>query len=80
MSPAWSPDGGLIAFTRVVEEDPRRAHIYLMKANGSGQHAGSDWKPVWQPLPSRPEYPFRTISTVGASPDAPSQTHLVIYF
>jgi len=85
MSPAWSPDGSLIAFTRAGEENPRRAHLYLMQANGSGQTQitktlASDWNPVWQPLPSRPECPFRTISTVGASPDAPSQTHLVIYF
>ena len=63
MSLAWSPDGSLIAFTRAVEEDPRRAHIYLMQANGSGQMQitntlASDWNPVWQPLPPVQNVPF----------------------
>ena len=50
--PAWSPDGGRLAFTRTT--DGRRSfQIYVMRANGSGvrriTRGRFDYSPVWSP-------------------------------
>src|SRR5262249_43213867 len=58
--PSWSPDG-----TQIAYRDPRRginpnpndriSQIYVMHADGSGQHnlsnitEGGDWGPAWSP-------------------------------
>jgi len=49
--PAWSPDGTQIAFVRDFGSGNRP--IYLMSADGTGQHAitsGTGFVPAWQPL------------------------------
>ena len=49
--PTWSPDGALIAFVRAIS--PSERGLYLMNADGSGQHAvrtgGLVFVPAWQP-------------------------------
>ena len=63
-SPAWSPDGSRIAFSRtkiVVDDLFRRevsGEIYVMNADGSEQrnltdNMASEWQPVWSPDGSR---------------------------
>ena len=49
--PAWSPDGGKIAF---VSRRDGNAEIYVMNADGSGKrnltrHAAKDGRPSWSP-------------------------------
>jgi len=49
--PAWSPDGSMIAFTRVVDS---RGDLWLMAADGSDQRQitegeANDWAPAWTP-------------------------------
>jgi TolB protein len=51
-SPAWSPDGTRIAFTRV--SGPRATSIVVVNVDGTGEHrlspAGrSDGNPAWSP-------------------------------
>jgi TolB protein len=56
--PAWSPDGRRIAYAGV------KGQIWIMNANGSGQHAltktasgtGVDWAPSWSPNGRRLAY------------------------
>ncbi len=48
-SPAWSPDGGYLAFTSDRDRDPE---LYLMRADGTGvtrltRAPGADWLPRW---------------------------------
>jgi dipeptidyl aminopeptidase/acylaminoacyl peptidase len=47
-TPAWSPDGTKIAFTRLGSGGP---HIFVMNANGSGtpRDLGPGLKPNWSP-------------------------------
>jgi TolB protein len=60
--PVWSPDGGRLAFTKILRRDvrsrrPVESDIYVMNADGSGQRnltrtpgAGShESVPVWSP-------------------------------
>jgi Tol biopolymer transport system component len=49
--PAWSPDGSLIAFSRILDGEP---DLWTMTADGSGQRQltdepASDWAPAWSP-------------------------------
>jgi Tol biopolymer transport system component len=47
-APAWSPDGSQIAFQRT--EGAGEAHIFLMNADGSGQHVVEiGERPAWSP-------------------------------
>ena len=53
LDPAWSPDGGRVAFAR-VPPGARRPSIYVMNADGSGQRrvtggAAADRHPTWSP-------------------------------
>ena len=51
MQPAWSPDGGKIAFVSTRDGNPE---IYVMNADGTGvvnlsTNAASDLGPAWSP-------------------------------
>jgi TolB protein len=49
---AWSPDGGLLAFTSETDGNPE---VYLVKADGSSlrnltKNPAADLNPIWRPL------------------------------
>ncbi len=55
-SPAWSPDGKMIAFVRAVTRT--NSEIFVINVNGSGilrltKLPGPEEAPSWQPLPRR---------------------------
>jgi dipeptidyl aminopeptidase/acylaminoacyl peptidase len=56
LAPAWSPDGRMVAFLRVMEKDgkPQPAQIYLMSMDGGEARQLTEMKkgagaPVWSP-------------------------------
>jgi Tol biopolymer transport system component len=52
---AWSPDGDEIAFVRVLGPTAADRAIYVINADGSGQHFVRQGSrvPAWQPLGQR---------------------------
>jgi TolB protein len=59
--PAWSPDGGQIAFVVVEDGGSGRSDIWLMEADGGNAHPitdgpGSSWAPTWSPDGTRIAY------------------------
>lgn len=77
--PDWSPDGTQIAFTRSVWEPgplgkSLRSHIYVMNADGSGDHKLVDLMgsnaPAWSPDGSKIAFQgFRSLDINGAMAD-----------
>ena len=58
--PNWSPDGGLIVYTRFAT-DSNREDIWVMRSDGTGGHAlasgaGYEYSPVWAPDGTRIAY------------------------
>ena len=74
LEPAWSPDGGRIAFhaNRNDQTYPGWLDIYVMNADGSSvtnltDAEGNDYRPVWSPDGSR--IAFRSRRPGQAYPD-----------